>query len=192
MDFDESLTRLNRQIDLLKIEYERFFNGFVAIPPDAERQRISDRFRSLRARPPKRFADRFRLSSLEARFNSLNEIINRRLRDGERALGPPGGPPHRPPAQTDGPSEAYDPHEGVVLSRSPSEAAVKVLFEAIYADANTRSAPELERFDAYLRSQISHIRKKTGCNEVRFRISGEGGTVRLKAKAISESRKSDQ
>ena len=47
---------------------------------------------------------------------------------------------------------------------------------------NAARRPTFDSFQSYLKKQASQIRKKTGCEQVRFRIASEDGQLKLKAK----------
>ena len=77
------IDQLGRDIQQLRIDFERFFSGALPWPPDELRGRIKGELRGLRNSSQATAVDRFRLGDMEARFNSYNELYNRRLRDVE-------------------------------------------------------------------------------------------------------------
>jgi len=176
MNQDDELNRLSRDIDRLKIEYERFFGGFLQMPPDASRQRLNGRLRAMRSQPPRRFAERFRLNSLEARFNAMCELMDRRLRDRERSAA------RSTRIRREEPTVVYDPVEGVVMTDSPDEEAARALYRALYQGGDDTAPSDFDRFSALLQGQIIDIRQRTGCEEIRFRVESQGGRRTLKAK----------
>lgn len=173
---EQELDRLARAIHELRIEFERFFNGALQIPPEEKRKDIQRHIRRLRGANLQGAAETFRLGSLEARFNSLNELYNRRLRDHEE------GRAHRPAAA--GAPSGHDAGHGVVLDESVDPKAVEALYSGLQSRPGTSPQFDLDSFRTYLRRQVSSLREKTGCREVQFRVSEEDGKMRLKAKPL--------
>ena len=175
MDLDELLFKLDRDIKRYRIDFERFFSGNLPIPPDQLRIQIQDQIKFLRSERIKAVAHRFRLNGLEAKFNALAVLFNRRLRDfelGTKATKPEKGSP----------DPGFDPAEGIVVDERPSSDAVRALFEGLYAESNRTLKTDFDSFQRYLSKQARQIREKTGCSQVRFRIASEGGKLKLKAK----------
>jgi hypothetical protein len=157
------------------VDFERFFNGGLQIPPIDLRERVARMLRRLRDRPGQSHAESFRLLQLEARFNSYNELQNRRLREreeGQAAVVPVA------PAQP-----RFDPREGIVLSERLIPEAVEALYVGL-CSAGQGARLDLETFRGYLGRQMTEIRGKTGCQEVKFRVVDEGGQLKLKARPI--------
>ncbi len=172
------LDRFEVGLRRLQIEYEKFFSGALAVPPEDLRLELADDLRRLRDGKQLSAVDRFRLNGLEARFNTYSELFQRRLRDREE------GRSHRtqviPP-----PVSAFDAREGVVVGAKLDPSAA----EAIYVALAKSGAPpkfDLATFSSYLERQAAAIREKTNCQRVRFRLEDEDGTLRLKAKPIKD------
>ncbi len=169
----DALNKLEHGIQELRVEFERFFNGALPVPPVDLKDRLQTALRRLRDRPIHNLADRFRLQQLEARFNTYSELQNRRLRgreEGRTALAVPAAGPR------------FDLAEGVVLDPSLPGDAVEALFAGLARGDGARF--DLDSFRSYLTQQLAAIRAKTGCEEVRFRLVEEDGQTRLKAKPI--------
>jgi hypothetical protein len=206
----ESIDRLAADIQHLRVDFERFFSGVLPVPPEELRHRVQGQLRHLRNVSAGTAVDRFRLSDLEARYNSYNELFSRRLRDLEEGrhhtVHAPPPPPAEPPR--------YDPAAGIVIGRYPEPAAVAALYEGLFAggggasgahgDAGAPAAPgasaslaasaasrprfDLASFAGYLQRQAATIRDKTGCAEVQFRLVAEDGKWKLKARPVGGAR----
>lgn len=169
----DALNKLEHGIRELRVEFERFFNGALPVPPVELKERLQTALRRLRDRPIHNLADRFRLQQLEARFNTYSELQNRRLRtreEGRAAVAVPAAGPR------------FDLALGVVLDPSLPGDAVEALFAGLARGDGARF--DLDSFRSYLTQQLAAIRAKTGCEEVRFRLVEEDGQTRLKAKPI--------
>lgn len=166
------LDRLERDIHGLRVEYERFLNGDLDIPPDELSERVRRQILHLQG-SLKTAVETFRLSSLEARFHSYSELYNRRVRERESSSS------RRPARETAAPSgdvvigEVFDPR-GVVP-----------LYQRLYRQRGARSV-DLSSFTDYLERQHHLIRERTGCSRVRFLVVEEDGKNKLKARPLRE------
>jgi hypothetical protein len=161
-------------IEKFKLEADRFLNGAQVLLPDELRARIQRDLRDLRNRNLKTAAEQFRLSTLEARYNSLAERFGRRLREreeGQRGIRP------LPAARR------YDPSAGIVLDESLDPDAVAALAAGLAKGG--APAPDLETFRAYLGKQLAQVLARTGAREVQFRLAVEDGRAKLKAKPLA-------
>ena len=183
----EAIDRLAGEIRQLRVDFERFFSGALLIPPDELRRRVQADLRQLRNVNAMTAVERFRLSDLEARHNSYDELFSRRLRDreeGRRRAGQTAvaAPPSPPPAR-------YDPGAGIVIGHEPDPRAVAALYDGLTTVGAAGGSGEGPRFDlasfgSYLQRQAAAIRDKTGCAEVQFRLAAEDGKLKLKARPV--------
>jgi hypothetical protein len=177
--FGEALDQLNRDLQQLRIDFERFFNGSLLSPPDELRGRVQTQLRNLRGVNMTTAVDNFRLGDLEARFNSYNELFNRRLRGLEEGRQP--GARHAPPPA----ARRYDPTQGILFGERIDPEAAEALYQALAAAPGDSPRFDLDSFQTYLARQVAAIRGKTGCSEVQFRLASEEGKVKLKARPVA-------
>lgn len=175
----EMIEHLSTEIQRLRVDFERFFSGALPIPPEEQRNRVQTHLRYLRSLNAGSAVDRFRIGDLEARFNSYNELFNRRLRDreeGRKRL------PTLPPAEAATPR--YDPAAGIVFGQRIDPDAVAALYNGLAAGSAGGEGPrfDLASFGSYLQRQAAAIRERTGCDEVQFRLASEDGKLKLKAR----------
>jgi hypothetical protein len=176
----EALDQLNREVQQLRVDFERFFNGALPFPPEELRGRVQAQIRNLRGMSNGATAvDSFRLSDLEARFNSYNELFNRRLRDSEEGRHP-AARPASPPAP-----RRYDPAQGIVFGDRVDPEAAAALYQGLVSAPGDTPRFDLDSFQTYLTRQVTAIREKTGCTQVQFRLATEDGKVRLKARPVA-------
>lgn len=173
----ESLDQLQRDIRQLQIDFERFFNGGLPLPPEELRNRIQAQLRNLRNTNITAAVDSFRLNDLEARYNSYNEMFNRRLRDIEE-----GRTPHKVFAFVEKPR--FDPRGGIVFGSEIDSEAAEALYRGLASGPGDGPKFDLDSFQTYLRRQTEAIRQKTGCDEVQFRVAEEDGKLKLKARPV--------
>ncbi len=172
MRTNAALDLLEVKLKELRIEFEKYFNGANDLPPGDLQAEVERSIRLLR-QSVKGSVDNFRLSSLEARFNSFNEMFNRRVRAVEEG---------RTPGRRREPTRPrYDAFGGITVDDGIGDGAAAALYQGLY---DSSSKVDLDTFQGYLDRQAAAIRKKTGCAQVQFRLADEGGRVKLKAKAI--------
>jgi hypothetical protein len=178
-DLEARFNRLDRRIQQLKVEFNRFFAGDLAQPPTAMRDEIEAEMRRLRSINMRRSVDGFRFGALEAQMSSYGEMFSRRLRSLEEGK-------QAPRQQARQPSRKHDVDAGVVVSAHCEEDAVEALLQGL-VERSPRGTPamDIDTFRGYLQRQISQIRDKTGCELVQFRVVTDEGKVKLKAKPVS-------
>ena len=88
-------------------------------------------------------------------------------------------PPSHLPA-TSGPDAAT----GINLDGTSNRAHVEALYNKLYSSSGRRKKTDFDSFRSYLDTQIVKLREKTGCKQVQFRVTGEGGSLKLKAKPV--------
>ena len=178
VNVQEGLDQLGKSIQELRIEFERFFNGTLAVPPEELRNRVVVQLRQLRNANLAAAVDTFRLSDLEARFNTYNELFNRRLR--EREEGRHAG---RPPVDLAA-APRFDVGKGILVADAVEPAAAEALYAGL---ARGAEAPrfDLDSFQTYIERQAAAIRARTGCAQVQFRLAEEDGKLKLKARPVS-------
>lgn len=178
----ERMDRLSRDLVQMRIHYERFFNGAPGVAfPDVERERIKigNELRRLRNAKLGGVEESFRLSSLEAKFNSYSELFGRRVRKIEEGVAPA--------ASRDTGREETDPRAGVVLDGRLDGGAVDALYRGLHQGSGARPRFDLESFRSYLDRQLAAIRAKTGCERVVFRVAEEDGKMKLKARPVEQT-----
>lgn len=90
ISIERELNDLERGITTLKIEYERYFGGELKRPPVLPRRAVEETLRRLGNADVDKAAERFRLQSLQSRFNSFAELWAKRMQVKEEGrTGPP-------------------------------------------------------------------------------------------------------
>jgi hypothetical protein len=165
---------------MLRVDFERFFNGALPFPPEDLRTRVQAQLRTLRNASSPTPVDSFRLGDMEARFNTYNELFNRRLRDqeeGRRVQAARTAPPE---------PQRYDPEKGILVGDRVDPEAVEALYQKLAASPGSGDSLrfDLDSFQTYLTKQAAAIRAKTGCSQVQFRLAAEDGKFKLKARPV--------
>jgi hypothetical protein len=174
------LDQLGRDIQQLRVDFERFFNGALPSPPEELRGRVQAQIRQLRGMSNLATAvDSFRLGDMEARFNSYNELFNRRVRDTEEGRHPAARPAPLPALRR------YDPAQGITFGDRVDPEAAEALYQGLVSAPGDTPRFDLDSFQTYLARQVTAIREKTGCTEVQFRLATEDGKIKLKARPVA-------
>lgn len=179
---EKLMDHLDRALDDLRIEYEKFFSGTAKLPPEPARLTLQRDLRLLRGKNLRSTAEQFRLGALEARFNSFNEMFTRRVRaveEGRNGLVRPVPPVASAPRSA--------PVDGVVLAGATDRVQVGALLDELRRRGGGAAGLDLDRFATYLEQQASSIRARTGCDAVQFRLAEEDGKVKLKARPLSNT-----
>ena len=175
----EALDKLHNDIQKLRVDFERFFNGALPFPPDELRGRVQAQIRHLRGMSLQSAVDSFRLGDLEARFTSYNELFNRRVRDQEEGR-------HAAARLVSHPEpKRYDPEKGIVFGERVDPQAAEALYQGLAASPSDAPRFDLDSFQTYLTKQVAAIREKTGCSQVQFRLAAEDGKLKLKARPVA-------
>lgn len=180
---EERMDRVDRDLRMLRIEFERFFNRAPGVEyPDLERERarIGAELRRLRNSKLQGVETGFRLGTLEAKYASYSQLFRRRVRKIEEGVPLAG----RRPARRGGP----DPGRGVVVAGAVEDETVAALYQGLHRQTGNRPRFDLESFRTYLERQLDTIRTKTGCERVVFRIAEEEGKMKLKARPVRQGR----
>lgn len=180
MKFDTQIASIEQDMRLLRIEFDRFMAGALHIPPEERRALIEKRIRKMRNARLRSSVERFRLSTLEASFNSLCELHGRRLREVE------SGRIVRPKALEPGP--VLDAARGFQVGENPSHQAIEALYDKLYGRHGRDNKADFGSFEKHISKQVAKLRKKTGCEKVHLRVAREGETLTLKAKPVRKNK----
>lgn len=196
MGIDEDLSGLEQSLRKLQVEWEKFFGGVERKPPVDFATKVEALIRRYAGEEFRSSGDRFRYQSLTARYNTFNELWNKKLRAREegRPVGIHGAraehlamerqaahqvPVAPPPRSPSGEIRVADP--------SRDEAGVKELFDRfLEARKETGEAGVMryENFQKIIAQQASRILSEKGANAVSFRLETKNGKVSLKAKPV--------
>ena len=183
VSIDSELAALDRRMRTLGIEYERFFAGALKQPPLAARLELERFLKRLGNEEVERASDRFRLNSIENRYNSLCELWEKKqqAREQGRALG---GRilPEAPPAAAAADGDAVDA-AGPADVKPRRRVDFSPLFER-YCTARRSLGEDVsklryEKFEEQVLKQAEEVRKKTGCRRLVFEVQTQDGKVRL-------------
>jgi hypothetical protein len=198
-NIDEDLSQIERDIRVLKIEYEQYFGGGRPRPPADTQWRVDQLVKRHAERgADMNYAQRFRYNNLVQTYAKYQDIWRKKVKQKEegvvqRHFGAAAkaveaerqrnAPP--PPTAAE---QVHRPGGYVVACSNPDnekqkvEALFKVLVEAKQEAGESTSTMTLESFQTFVKQKTAQLRAQKGCQEVEYAIQIEAGQVRLKAR----------
>jgi len=187
-DIQRDLTVLEAELRRLEAEYNMFFAGRLPRPPWETRNRVAALVRRWDRGHIQGSANKFRFSSLQARFQSFVDLWDRALRAREEGRS---GPLAVRAAETSAAQKEKahgKPDKGVVHQTSftdPMREMDKLhsLYERVM-DARRSGGGDVvpfHKFAALVQDQVKKLRE-TGNREVSFKVTKKDGKVSLSAK----------
>ncbi len=191
---EEDLARIEEGIFKLQKEWERFFSGQERKAPFEAKQRLERLVRRYVGIEIRNNVERFRFQSLTAKYNTLSDLWNRKLRAIEEGrplsssqlklvrevTGEPLAAKAVPPSPGAG-------REGVRLSTlRDDDEGVRGLYEQFRTAraAVGESEVKFESFKKLISQQRARLLEERDAVAVDFRISLQDGKVALKAKPV--------
>jgi hypothetical protein len=187
-EFERDMQMLEAALKRLEAEYNMFFAGRLPRLPWETRARIDALIKQHDRAPQRNTAERFRFSSLQARFVSFCDLWEKQLRAREEGRPPPGrGRRAAAPPPPEGHEPAAKDREQVVHEqriRDPLEEPERLrelYFELARAREKAGEAQiPFHRFADVVRAQVT---KFGGAGQdVSFRVTVKDGKVTLSAK----------
>ena len=199
MAITEDLDLLEKTFRLLHIEWEKFFGGVEKKAPTELRTKMEALIRKYAYTEIRNNGDRFRYQGIVSRYNSFNELWNKRMRALEEGkplglVGLKAPPPVVPssPAAEDTPAArapAFQSAAGEFRVRNPERdaAAVRALYDR-FLDARRGTGEagsvKFESFQKLISQQAQRILSEKGAQAVDFRLETKDGKVSLKARPV--------
>lgn len=200
-EFDQEMSKLEAEIKRLEAEYNMFFAGRLPRLPWETRARVEALVKRYDRMNIRNTAERFRFSTLQAKFQAFVDLWERQLKAkeegrpirGRRGGAPPPAQPAASPAATRTARRDDEPPATRVVAvttlRDPAADAdrMQALYEQLSAarkEAGEKPVP-FEAFKQVVRAQVNKL--STGQNEVAFRVAVQDGKVTLTAKAMKGS-----
>jgi hypothetical protein len=180
---DKELRRLEADLKQLEAEYNMFFSGRLPRPPWETRGRVEALVKQLDRAYIQNTGDRFRFSTLQARFAAFVDLWDRGLR--AREEGRPGPFAHkRAAAARKGPDDRI---LHVASFQDPVREIDKLtdLYESL-SEARQEVGQEqvpFHKFAELVMTQVKQLRQ-AGSPEVAFRVAVKDGKVSFTARAL--------
>jgi hypothetical protein len=184
-DFERDLQILEVELRKLEGEYNMYFAGRLPRPPWETRARVEQSVKRLDRSYIQNYGDRFRFSTLQARFSAFVDLWDRGQR--AREEGRPGPFAHKKPGPVKQPARSEDRILHVAAFRDPMKEMDKLqeLYDTL-RDARQELGEEnvpFHKFAELVKSQVAKL-KKDGAPEVAFRVAVKDGKLTFTAKGL--------
>lgn len=188
------LDQLEERLFLLKVKYDKYFLGLERFEPMKDRDGLRMIFREMMRKHISNSAQRYRFQTLRARWNSLDQYINRNIVMIERGTHPKM-------------KFRANLHEQRRLAQEQRRLAIRNIRDR--RDQSAREDVALRKiYDRYisareqcgqstnmsyesvrdvLKKQVRTIKGRYQCNTVKFRVTVEGGKAKLKALPVQQT-----
>jgi hypothetical protein len=187
---DEDLSRLERDIRQLKIEFEQYFGGGKKRPPADIEWRIEQLIKRYGDRSAEmNYGQRFRYGNLTQTYVKYREIFHKRMQKREegkveRHFGAAARAIEAERARTQ--QTAVSPSIAITCSDLERETGkvdelYRVFREALQNSGESIDRLSREKFEKFLLQKSEQIRKQRG-QQIEFVVSVENGKTRLKAR----------
>jgi hypothetical protein len=184
-DLERDLLKLEAELKRLEAEYNMFFSGRAARPPVETRSRVDALMKQYDRVHIQNYAERFRFSTLQARYAAFVDLWDRALR--AREEGRPGPLGHSRAAQPAAERKSEDRILHVASFSDPIHEIEKLqdLYDSVSQARSTlgETAVPFHRFAELVRDQVAKLRSD-GSAEVAFRVAVKDGKLSFTARAL--------
>jgi hypothetical protein len=182
---ERELQILESDLRRLEGEYNMYFSGRLPRPPWETRSRVESAIKRLDRDYIQNYGDRFRFSTLQARFSAFVELWDRGLR--AREEGRPGPFGRKPAEAKKAPAKAEDRILFVASFKDPLKEMDKLheLYDTL-RDAREQLGEQnipFHKFTELVKSQVAKL-KKEGAPEVAFRVAVKDGKLNFTARGL--------
>jgi hypothetical protein len=175
----EMLSRLDEQIQTLRVEFEQYFTGVLKFQPEKLKAEVERGFRKLLKAPLKNSELNFRARSLKYKFNSLDTYWRRVLREKEE------GRYHKDVFKA-----TFRKNQNKLLEKSKSKEGIalnqmqsiyEVYVRSLAQSGFTDSKVSFETFKGALSQRASAIRNSNPGKKIKFSVVLKDGMPTVEA-----------
>ena len=185
-EIEQQINRLEAELKRLEAEYNTYFAGRLPRPPWETRTRVETLVKQIDRSPLINTGERFRFSTLQARFATFIDLWDRALRAREEGrAGPLATPKDRVTGRGDRIVHVSSFHD-------PANEAdkLKALYESMAAARREVGAENVpfNKFADLVKQQVAKL-KSDDTSEVAFRVSVKDGKVNFTARPMKPGEK---
>ncbi|HTK28273.1 MAG TPA: MXAN_5187 C-terminal domain-containing protein [Vicinamibacterales bacterium] len=182
---ERDLLRLEAELKRLESEYNMYFSGRLPRPPWETRSRVETLVKQYDRSHIQNYGDRFRFTTLQARFATFVDLWDRGLR--AREEGRPGPFTPKRAGREPEPAAPSDRILHVAAFRDPVREIDKLteLYDSLIEArrATGGEAVPFHKFAELVKTQVQKLRQ-SGSPEVAFRVAVKDGKVSFTARAL--------
>jgi hypothetical protein len=183
-DIERDLQVLEADLKRLEAEYNMFFAGRLPRPPWETRKHVENLVKRLDRTHISNYGDRFRFSTLQARFNKFLDLWDRALRAKEEGRpGPLVFAKHKEEAKQPAKDKQRAAHSTSFSDPVREGDKLRDLYDSL-AEARRETGQDsipFHKFAELIKTQVSQLKQK-GSDEVAFRVEVKDGKVAFTAK----------
>lgn len=180
---DEQLTRLEEDIRKLKIEFDVFFNGGAKRAPYETKGRVETLLKRLGDDRTLTYAQRYRYTTLSARYNSCRDLWRRTMQGREEGRDAASS------ARAQAKQEAVESFNQTTFACSDAHRDVEMvkkiydaLVEAKKVCGESTEDFSFPRFHRLMAAKADALKETLGCDRVMFSVDVDHGHVSFKAR----------
>jgi hypothetical protein len=189
----ESLEKVEADIESLRIQFEQYFMGMRKTAPEADRTRITYLLRRMANIQVNNYALRFKFQQITARFSSYTqywERIQQKLESGQMSRERLKNVINTGPLPADGKDAKKEkaPASAPAPFADPDPVSAEKL-DQIYGQLlesrkqmNQAAGVDKEKLGAALKKQMGQLKEKYKDKKVEFEIVVESGQTKIKAR----------
>jgi len=188
-EVERELQRLEAELRKLEAEYNMFFAGGLPRPPWETRSHVEALIKRYDRAHIQNYGDRFRFTTLQARYATFADLWDRGLRAREEGRPGPFAAVQRPAREPEAGSDRIV-HVTTVSDPRHEMDRVHELYNRLM-DARREVGDEAVPFHKFVdlvKDQVKRLRK-AGSPEVAFRVALQAGKVTLTARALKGIRR---
>jgi hypothetical protein len=177
---EEDLDQLELRLRQLKIEYDRFFNGGLKLPPWMLRSQVDRMVRRYANISMRNFTHRFRFNTMVTRYHAYVELWGRKMRVQEEGSLPGLPARGRRPAV-----ERLLARTRIADPKANPEKLRDIYAKFVESQERRGGVKKSVSFDKFVRgiaAQAAQLQKSSGCAEIELRLVLHKDQVQLKAR----------
>ncbi len=196
-EFEKDMKEMEIRMKVLRAEYNQYLTGVLKAPPNFTVAFLRKQIRKYALIRGLKGVQRFQYFNLVAKFNTMMEFYNRRIRDKQEGKQLTYGfvrtDPNTENNSQDSPDPEkrieYVPDKGHIISNARKQnATMRHMYEkwVDFSKQTRGSAPKIgfDKFQSMINSKTQQIKTNKDCRAVKFKIVLVDGTVKINAKTI--------
>jgi len=181
------LDQLESAIAELKVQYEQYFSGILALAPDKFHADVKRRLRNLLSAPFRSSEINFRLRTLKSRYQSFDTYFQRVMKQREE------GTYARDVFKANLRDQIVQEEQSAHTAQGAASKSMRSLFdsycEALENHTGRRHELDFKIFQKSLIKRARELREKHGIKKLTFKVVVKDGKVSVQAKARDSKQK---
>lgn len=190
IDVRAELDRLEVQLADLKVLYEQYFSGILALPPDPQHREVKRKIRFLMKAPFKNSAMNYRLRTLENRYHTFNTYWQRTLKQKE------DGTYSKDVFKAAMRERVAIEEARMQTATGKAQKSMESLFgayrSALEQQTGKKQKIDYESFEKSLLQRAKDFKEKSGASKLSFKVVVKNGKVTVQIKGKKSGNEQDK